>query len=135
MNREQFAHSRMLIVYEDGSEAGMCSLHCAAVELAVKLDKSLKTTLVSDVNTKKLVDAEKAIWVLGGDKSGVMTKRAKWAFQDKSDAEAFIKDHGGVLAAYEEAMKAAYEDMYTDTKMIRERRKQKRQALEAPKTN
>jgi copper chaperone NosL len=135
MNREQFAHSRMLIAYEDGSEAGMCSLHCAAVELAVKLDQSLKATIVGDATTKKLVDAEKAFWVLGGDKPGVMTKRAKWAFQEKPDAEAFIKEHGGVLTTYEGAMKAAYEDMYADTKMIRERRKQKRQALETPKTN
>ena len=53
----------------------------------------------------------------------VMTKRAKWAFEKKDDAEAFIKENGGTLAAFDEAMKAAYEDMYTDTKMIREKRK------------
>ena len=135
MNREQFAHSRMLIAYEDGSEAGLCSLHCAAVEWAVKLDKSVKATLVGDAKTKLLVNAEKAVWVLGGDKPGVMTKRAKWAFQEKPAAEAFIQEHGGVLASYEDVMKAAYEDMYTDTKMIRERRQLKRQSRETPKAN
>jgi len=56
-----------------------------------------------------------------------MTKRAKWAFEKKEDAGAFIKDNGGKIAAFDEAIKAAYEDMYEDTKMIREKRKMKMQ--------
>jgi nitrous oxide reductase accessory protein NosL len=52
-----------------------------------------------------------------------MTKRAKWAFEKKDDAEKFIKENGGTLATYDEAMKAAYEDMHSDTKMIRDKRK------------
>ena len=51
-----------------------------------------------------------------------MTKRAKWAFADKKGAEAFIKENGGKLAYFDDAMKATYEDMYADTKMIREKR-------------
>ena len=55
-----------------------------------------------------------------------MTKSAKWAFADKKDAEAFIKENGGKLANFDDAMKASYEDMYNnmynDTKMIREKR-------------
>jgi copper chaperone NosL len=57
---------------------------------------------------------------------GVMTKRAKWAFEKKEDAQKFMAENGGKTASFEESMKAAYEDMYTDTKMIRERRKMKR---------
>ena len=30
MDRKMFAHSRMFLVYEDGSELGTCSLHCVA---------------------------------------------------------------------------------------------------------
>ena len=60
--------------------------------------------------------------MIGGSKPGVMTKRAKWAFADKPAAEAFIKENGGQLASFDDAMKATYEDMYTDTKMIREKR-------------
>jgi nitrous oxide reductase accessory protein NosL len=55
-----------------------------------------------------------------------MTKRAKWAFEKKSDAEAFVKAEGGKVATFDEAMKASYEDMNEDTQMIRERRKMKR---------
>jgi hypothetical protein len=57
---------------------------------------------------------------------GVMTKRAKWAFGDKKDAEAFVAAHGGKPASFEEAMEAAYADMYKDNKMIREKRKMMR---------
>jgi nitrous oxide reductase accessory protein NosL len=126
MDRKMFAHSRMLLVYEDGTELGSCSLHCVAVDLALNIDKTPKTIQVADFNTKGLIDAEKAVWVLGGEKPGVMSKRAKWAFEKKEDADAFIKSNGGALADFETAIKAAYEDMYADTKMIRERRKAKR---------
>jgi len=47
------------------------------------------------------------------------------AFEKKADAEAFIQSNKGTLADFEAAIKAAYEDMYADTKMIREKRKAK----------
>ena len=122
MNRETFAHSRMLIEYRDGSKVGVCSLHCAALEIASNPGNKPKAVRVADYNTKELLDAETAVWVVGGDKQGVMTQRAKWAFGDKAAAEAFVKEHGGMLAGFDEAIKAAYEDMYKDTKMIQERR-------------
>ncbi len=126
MDRAKFAHSRVLIEYDDGTSFGACSLHCAAVNLATNIDKAPRTIGVGDYNSKKLIDAERAFWVLGGNKPGVMTVNAKWAFEDKRDAEKFIKENGGVLASFESAIKAAYEDMYKDTKQIRERRKMKR---------
>ena len=126
MDRKQFAHTRMLIEYDDASAVATCSIHCAAIDLANNIDKTPKVIWVGDYNTKNLIDAEKASWVMGGSKIGVMTKRAKWAFDKKEDAEKFIKENGGGIAIFDEAMKAAYEDMYTDTKMIRERRKMKK---------
>jgi hypothetical protein len=123
MDREKFAHSRILIEYEDGTAFGACSLRCAAVELAIQTDKMPKMIGVGDYNTKNLIDAEKAYWVVGGSKSGVMTKRAKWAFEKKTDAGKFIAENGGSLITFDQAIKSAYEDMYLDTKMIREKRK------------
>jgi copper chaperone NosL len=122
MDRQKFAHSRMLIDYSDGSGVGTCSIHCAAVDLAQNIDKTPKAILVADYQNKNLVDAEKANWVIGGNKPGVMTKRAKWAFADQKAAESFSKENGGQLASFDNAMKASYEDMYADTKMIREKR-------------
>jgi nitrous oxide reductase accessory protein NosL len=130
MDRKTFAHSRMLVIYEDGSSISTCSLHCTAIELALSIDKTPKSIEVGDFKTKKLIDAEKASWVIGGSKPGVMTKRAKWAFESKADADAFIKENGGKLASFDEAIKASYEDMYADTKMIREKRKMMKKAKE-----
>ena len=127
MDRGKFAHSRMLITYEDGTEVGTCSIHCMAVDLAINIDKGPAGIMVGDYNTKKLIDAEKALWVMGGSKMGVMTKRAKWAFEKKEDAEKFIKENGGENATFDTVMKAAYEDMHQDTKMIREKRKMAKQ--------
>ena len=43
--------------------------------------------------------------------------------EDQKAAESFSKENEGKLASFDDAMKAAYEDMYADTKMIREKRK------------
>jgi len=126
MDRAKFAHSRVYVVYEDGSTQGTCSIHCTAIDFALNIDKTPKTMQVGDFYTKMLVDVEKAFWVLGGNKPGVMTKRAKWAFAKKEDAEKFMKESGGSAIPFDQAFKAAFEDMYEDTKMIQERRKMRR---------
>lgn len=128
MDREKWNFSRVYLEYDDGSTEGNCSIHCAAVSLAVNLDRSPKTIWVADYGTKTLVDAEKASWVLGGKKQGVMTTRAKWAFADAAAAAAFVKESEGTITSFDDAVKAAYQDMYEDTKLIRERRAAKRKA-------
>jgi len=133
MDRQKFAHSRMVLEYADGSGTGLCSIHCAAVDLAQGIDKTPKTIQVADYGAKNLLDAEKASWVIGGHRPGVMTRRAKWAFADQSAAAAFVKEHGGQPASFDDAMKASYEDMYADTKMIREKRAKKKQRQSAAK--
>jgi copper chaperone NosL len=131
MDREKFAHSRMLIEYPDGSSFGACSIHCAAINLA-QTSTQPKSIQVADYQKKNLIDAEKAYWVIGGEKPGVMTKTAKWAFADKEDALAFIKENGGKLANFDDAMKSTYEDMYSDTRMIREKRAKMKQMQQMP---
>ena len=126
MDRTKFAHSRALITYNDGTTVGTCSLHCAAIDLSLKIDKTPVSIMVADYNTKKLTDVETAHWVIGGDKMGVMTRRAKWAFAANADAQAFIAAHGGSAAEFETAVRAAFEDMYADLKMIREKRQKMR---------
>jgi copper chaperone NosL len=123
MHRQSYAHSRMLIVYEDGTVFGACSIHCAALNLVVQIDKELKTLWVADYYSKELVDAETAWWVMGGARAGVMTKRAKWAFGVRKDATRFIAENGGDLASFDTVMQTTYEDMVTDTKMIRMKKK------------
>ena len=132
MDREKFGHSRVYIEYDDGTSIGTCSIHCAAVELALRIDKTPKVIMVGDYSSKSLIDVEKAFWVMGGSKMGVMTKRAKWAFEKKADAQRFIKENGGEISTFDGVIKAAYEDMYGDTKMIRERWKMKKMEHKKP---
>lgn len=126
MDRTKFAHSRMLVTYDDGTATGTCSIHCLAVDLALNIDKTTSLIEVGDYISKNLIDAEKAYWVIDGNKPGVMTTQAKWAFKQKEYADKFIREHGGTLISFDEAMKATYESMYADTKMIREKRKMKK---------
>jgi nitrous oxide reductase accessory protein NosL len=134
MDRQQYAHSRMLIEYDGKGTTGTCSIHCAASEISVNRDRTMVSMRVADYLTRNLILTEKAFWVIGGDKAGVMTKRAKWAFKEKEQAERFIKENGGRHATFHDAMKATFEDMYEDIKMIHEKRRAKQMKLMDLKT-
>ena len=129
MDRTMFGHSRMLVKYQDGGEVGTCSIHCMALEFANAIDRMPKQILVADYRSGDLLIADQAVWVLGGDQQGVMTARAKWAFGQRSDADAFIAEHGGVIADFDQAMKASFEDMYQDTQRIRKMRAMKKKKM------
>jgi len=122
MDRGQFSHSRMLIKYSDGTEVGTCSLRCMAVELAVSLGKTPASIWVADYNSRELIAAEKAFWVIGGKTKGVMTARGKWAFATHEAAKSFVAAQGGESGDFDEALEAAYKDLYKDTQRARKMR-------------
>lgn len=107
MDRKAFGYARMLIRYQDGTTVGVCSLYCAVVELDKKPARQAKSLLVADRDTRKLIDAETATWVLGGRKRGVMTTRPKWAFAARTAAETFVKANGGEIVPWSRALEAA----------------------------
>lgn len=106
MNRTAFAQSRMVVTYKDGSSSGTCSLNCVVTDLKAGKGKEIKSLQVGDYDSKKLIDAKSATWVIGGKKQGVMTPVAKWAFAGKTGAEKFIKENGGKLVLFDDALKA-----------------------------
>jgi nitrous oxide reductase accessory protein NosL len=116
MDRKAYGFSRMVIHYEDGATVGVCSLHCAVNELSANQGRTVKALLVADRNSRELINAEKAVWVMGGAKRGVMTQRPKWAFGTKVSAEAFIESYGGKIITWEEAIAAAREDAANDSR-------------------
>jgi nitrous oxide reductase accessory protein NosL len=111
MNRTAFAYSRMLIAYADGSTVGLCSLHCAAAELHQTSGRQVRSLMVADYSTKKMVEAGTAVWVVGGEKKGVMTAKAKWAFARVEDAQGFIREHGGITNSFDQAMNSARQEV------------------------
>lgn len=110
MDREKFAYSRMLITFAGGITVGVCSIHCAVIEILANRGKAISLVEVADYNTRKLIAADKAFWVIGGIKRGVMTTNPKWAFASKDDATDFAAKFGGRVGAYIEALFLARKD-------------------------
>ena len=111
MDREQFSHSRMLIVFRDGVSFGTCSLRYAALILKAEEERKPRSVKVADYNTRELVEAEEAAWVIGGKKPGVMTGRAKWAFRNEEDRDRFVIEFGGARSTYREAFAEAAKEL------------------------
>lgn len=111
MDRAASARSRMLLVYDDGTKVGVCSLHCAAEEIKQNKGKQLKSLMVADYSSKELIDAKTATWVVGGRMNGGMNSPAKWAFAKEEDAQKFVKENGGEITTFDLALKAANEEL------------------------
>ena len=122
MFKSQFGHSWVVIEDDNAKRTGVCSVHCAAIDMVINKDSLIKTITVGDYHTKKQIDAYMAYWVIGGDLPGVMTSRSKWAFEKKDAADSFIGDHGGRTAVFEEVIRAAFVDLYEDTIAIKRKR-------------
>jgi nitrous oxide reductase accessory protein NosL len=114
MDRKAYGYSRALVQYQDGSEVGTCSLHCAVIEVDAHPEKALKALLVADRNSHDLLDAAAATWVLGGRKRAVMAARPKWAFATPEAAAAFVKDQGGEVIGWPQVLAAAKEDVASE---------------------
>lgn len=138
MERAKFSHTRHLLVYEDDSVEGTCSIHCAGISLSLNMDRGPKAIYAGDAGAadeiKPLVLVDKATYVIDPSKPGTMTKVSKFAYADPAKAEAAAKAEasakaGAKLVKFDEALKAAYLDMAEDTIMIRKRRGEMRKKM------
>lgn len=109
MDRKAYGYSRMMVAFDDGLRLGVCSLHCAVTEIDTHKGRGVKSLLVADRNSRQLIAAEKAIWVMGGGKRGVMTPLPKWAFATIEAAQAFQAASGGKISSWESVLLAARE--------------------------
>jgi nitrous oxide reductase accessory protein NosL len=138
MDRKQYHHSRHLVHYADDLVDGTCSLHCAAISLAINLDRGPKAIYAADFGStadpKPLVNVDQATYLIGSKLPGVMTAKSKKAFASGEAAAAAMKEHGGELGNFDAALAAAYASMAADTSMIRKKRAEKRaKAMEEKK--
>ena len=58
MKKAMFAHSWVSVEHGDGSVVGVCSVHCAAIDMALNIDRPAKTITVGDYNSKKQIEAD-----------------------------------------------------------------------------
>ena len=130
MDRKQYHHSRHLVHYADDLVDGTCSLHCAALSLAINLDRGPKAIYAADFGAPAeptpLVNVDQATYLIGSKLPGVMTAKSKKAFASKEAAAAAQKEQGGELGDFAAALAAAHASMVEDTMMIRKKRAEKR---------
>jgi len=108
MDRKQFHHSRMVVHYADDLADGTCSLHCAAISLALNIDRDPKALWVGDNaaegDTKPLVEVEKASFLVGSKLAGVMTARSKVAYGSAEAAKVSQAANGGEIVDFDQAI-------------------------------
>lgn len=133
MDRKQFHHSRMLVHYSDDIADGACSLHCAAISLSLNVDREPKGIYVadnaSDAELKPLIEVDKAVFLIGSQVKGVMTKRSKIAYGSEEAAKKSQAENGGELGNFDKALLDAYTDMSQDVAMIRKNREERRRRM------
>mgnify|MGYP002355957295 CR=1 FL=1 len=129
MVRKMFSQTRHLIVYDDDTVDGTCSLHCAAISLSLNLDRGPKTIYAGDAGAedevKPLVDVEQVTYVIDPSKPGTMAAVSKYAYADKAKAEAAMVE-GAEMTDFNGALVRSYADMAQDTINIRARRAERR---------
>ncbi len=138
MERAKFSHTRHLLVYEDDSVEGTCSIHCAAISLSLNMDRGPKALYAGDAGSKDaikpLVAVDKAHYVLDPSKTGTMTKSSKFAYASRAAADAAAATDAAVKAGarvvdFNTALTAAYLGMAEDTVMLRKRRGEMRKKM------
>jgi copper chaperone NosL len=134
MDRRQHHHSRMLVHYGDDLPDPTCSLHCAAVSLAINIDRGPKAIYVADngasADIKPLVEASSATFLVGSSLRGVMTRRSKVAYGSEAAAQAARSTSGGELMDFDRVLLAAYLDMAEDVAAIRRNREERRKRMQ-----
>ncbi len=131
MMRKMWSHTRHLIVYDDDTVDGTCSIHCAAISLSLNMDRGPKVIYAGDAGAegevKPLADTAEMTYVINSKKMGTMTKVSKWAFADAAKAEAAAAEaEGTAMVGFDDALRLAFADMAEDTIAIRKRRAEKR---------
>ena len=95
-----------------------CSIRCLVADMKnSKID--LDSVKVIDAKTQKPILAKDAYFVIGSDIKGTMSRVSKLAFKSKNEAENFIKEHGGKLASFKEALKEAQKSLDRDSSMVK----------------
>lgn len=134
MDRRQWHHSRHLIHYDDERVDATCSLHCAAISLSLNIDRGPKAIYAADFGSgespRPLIEVGQATYLIGSALPGTMSARSKMAFALHAQAEALQQSEGGDIGDFDTALTAAYLDMASDTRMIRQRRAERRARMQ-----
>ena len=85
-----------------------CSIHCLQDHLNDGV--VLKNPQVVDIESLKFIDASKAYYVVGSEKSATMSMISKYAFSNKEDADKFKAEFGGEVTDFYKTLEIAKKD-------------------------
>jgi len=117
MNLKMYHQTNNRLTFSDGSRVQTCSIFCAA-QMYEKKSTEIDRWEVVDYETKIFTDAKKAHWLIDSNIPGVMTAVSKIAFSSLEDGQKYMKNHGGTLGTFGDALNRTLSDMGSDRKMI-----------------
>lgn len=110
MNRNQWARTRHEFHTSKGT-FHTCSIHCVAA-LSSKLKEKPGSVKVAEyLHPEKMLEAEKAFYVIGSTAPGTMTSKSKIAFSSKEDADKFTAKCGGIVSGFDGALAEAKKEL------------------------
>jgi nitrous oxide reductase accessory protein NosL len=124
MNLKMFYKTSHTAELKDGTPRQYCSMRCLAVDTH-EHNLSLDKIQVVDAKTEKLIDANKAFYLLASKIKGTMAKVSKLAFASEDDAKAFAKEYGGEIMNFKEAFAQANSSLEKDIAMIQNKKEKK----------
>ena len=124
MNLKMFYKTSHTAKLKDGKKRQYCSLRCLAVD-SHEHNLSLSDVQVVDVNSEKLIDANKAFYVLNSKIKGTMSKVSKLAFATKKEAETFAKKMGGEVVDFKTVLEKANASLKSDIAMVMTKKQKK----------
>jgi nitrous oxide reductase accessory protein NosL len=124
MNLKMFYKTSHASKLKDGKKRQYCSMRCLAVD-SQEHNISLDDIQVVDVDSGKLIDANKAFYVVGSNIKGTMAKVSKLAFATEDEAKAFAKEHGGEVTDFKTAFAKANDSLEKDIAMVQMKKEKK----------
>ncbi len=111
MDRNRWARTR----YEFETSKGRfytCSIHCVAVLAYFKAKEVPRNVKVAEyMRPERMIDAEKAIFVIGSYAPGTMSPVSKIAFSSREEAERFAMKYGGRIADFKTTLSEAKKEI------------------------
>lgn len=120
MNLQMFWKTTHWLTFSDGMKTGYCSIHCAS-KAYEKRTLEIDKWEVADYDTKLLINAYKAHFLIGSDLPGTMTPISKLAFGSVSTAQEYQKKHQGTVSDFNRALEKAIEGRGEDMAMIKKK--------------
>jgi nitrous oxide reductase accessory protein NosL len=83
-----------------------CSLTCCVILSWKRKEEGRYFQVAEYLRPEKMLDADKAFYVMGSSAPGTMTALSKIAFGDKKEAVAFARKYGGGIVGLKDALDA-----------------------------